>query len=287
MNWLDRMSAALGYIEEQMMEDIDIDEVARHAISSTFHFQRMFHMLTGITVAEYVRRRRLTLAAQELASTHAKVVDIAFKYGYESPEAFAKAFRKAHGLSPSEARQQGVILKAYAPIAFHLSLKGDQEMEYQIGQRPAFEVTGKRINVSHKEGENLRTIPAFWNVCEADGSLETLQSAAADGVLLGVCMENHPQSEVFQYAIAVESNRPLVGDQWTTLTIPASTWAKFTSVGTLPNAIHTLWSRIFEEWFPATGYEHTGGPELEVCPPGDPLAADYRCEVWIPVVRRG
>lgn len=117
-----------------MTEQIDMEEVARRAFSSSFHFQRMFHALTDVTVAEYIRKRRLTLAAQELSMSSDKVLDIALKYGYESPESFAKAFRKVHGLSPSDARIQGVQLKAFPRISFHLSLKGDKDMEYRMAQ---------------------------------------------------------------------------------------------------------------------------------------------------------
>ena len=142
MEWLKRMADAVAYMEEHMEEPFDIADVARTACSSVFHFQRMFHMLTGATVAEYVRRRRLTLATQELAVAGAKVLEVALKYGYDTPESFAKAFRRVHGTNPSAAREPGANLKAYPRISFHLSLKGDKEMDYRIVEREAFQVVG-------------------------------------------------------------------------------------------------------------------------------------------------
>lgn len=161
-------------------------------------------------------------------------------------------------------------------------------MDYQIIQREAFTAIGKRIAVSHTNDENLRTIPSFWDACEDDGTVERLRALRPDRMLLGICLENNPQTDLFEYAIAVEADfdSSASNQHWDTIDIPAATWAKFTAVGALPGAIHSLWARIFEEWFPATAYEHTGGPELEICPPGDALSDEYRCEVWIPVVQR-
>lgn len=162
MEWLERMAKALDYLEEHLEDALEIDEAAKMAYSSSFHFQRMFYMLTGNTVAEYVRKRRLTLAAQELAVNDVRVLDVALKYGYDSPESFAKAFKKIHGVSPSSAREPGISLKAYPRLSFHLSLKGDQDMDYRIEEKPAFTVAGKGIRVTTRDGENTRLIPKFW-----------------------------------------------------------------------------------------------------------------------------
>lgn len=283
MEWLTRMQDALTYIEDHMTEPFGIEEVARAAYASPFHFQRMFRMLTGVSVGEYVRRRRLTLAAQELAVQQAKVLDVALKYGYESPEAFAKAFRKAHGIAPSAAREQDARLKAYPRLTFHLSLKGDQDMDYRIVNREAFTVTGKKIVCTHVDGENLRQIPAFWQQCHADGTSDRLvELGGGQHDLLGICADMSPEGDSFSYWIAVEADRPDEAGL-SMRVIPAATWAVFTSVGPMPGAIQAVWQRIYQEWFPATGYEHTGGPDFEFYPPGDPASADYRSEVWIPV----
>lgn len=284
MEWLNRMMDAIDLIERRIAEKTDIQEIARAAYSSPFHFQRMFFMLTGFTVAEYVRRRKLTLAAQELASSQARVLDVALKYGYESPEAFSKAFRRAHGISPSEARNPGAALKAFPRISFQLSLKGDAEMEYRIVEKGAYRAIGTFIQTSTCEGQNLVEISAFWRRANADGTARRLVEAAPGKDLLGICTNMDDGSETLDYWIAAESEEEAEG--WDTLEIPAATWAVFPTVGPMPGAIQKTWQRIFQEWFPSTGYEHAGGVEIEVYPEGDTNAEDYRCEVWVPIVKK-
>jgi AraC family transcriptional regulator len=176
LDWLNRMKNALDLMEKKLDERLDIEEIAKAAYASPFHFQRMFLMLTGMTVAEYIRKRKLTLAAQELATSSSKVLDVAFKYGYDSPESFSKAFRKIHGITPSEARNPGVSLKAFPRITFHLSLKGDKEMDYRIVEKEAFTVIGKSIRVTCQDGEHTRQIPKFWEKCHRNGTIAKLAS---------------------------------------------------------------------------------------------------------------
>ncbi|WP_379132996.1 effector binding domain-containing protein [Paenibacillus sp. sgz500958] len=286
MEWLIRMKDALDYMEEKMDDTLRVEDIAKIACSSPFHFQRMFHMLTGVTVADYIRRRRLTLAAQELAISSTKVLDVALKYGYDSPESFAKAFRKAHGINPSAARGQGAQLKAYPRLSFHLSLKGDQEMDYTIIERDSFTVIGKSKEVSCKDGENFRLIPEFWQEANEDGTSDKLIEMGSTMDILGICMTMDHTHELLSYWIAVEGGESTDSSGYETAVIPAATWAVFTSVGPMPHAIQNVWQRIYQEWFPGTGYEHTGGPDFELYPPGDPAGEDYRCEVWIPVKKK-
>lgn len=286
MEWLNRMKDALDYMEDHITEPLNMGEIAKKACSSPFHFQRMFNLVTGVTVAEYLRKRRLTLAAQELAMTEARVLDVSLKYGYDSPEAFAKAFRKAHGIAPSAAREPGTVLKAFPRLTFHLFLKGDKEMDYRIVQKEAFRVVGRKLETTTQDGENLREIPRFWDTCNGDGTSDLLVELGG-GVhdLLGICAEMKPEQETLTYWVAVESEAA-VPEGFSATVIPSETWAVFTSVGPMPHAIQEVWNRIFQEWFPGTGYEHSGGPEFELYPPGNPSAEDYRCEIWIPVMKK-
>ncbi|WP_019912226.1 effector binding domain-containing protein [Paenibacillus sp. HW567] len=286
MEWLIRMKNALDYMESKMTEPLHIEDVAKVAHVSPYHFQRMFGMLTGVTVADYIRKRRLTLAAQELAISKLRVLDVALKYGYDSPEAFAKAFRKAHGLTPSAAREPGVQLKAFPRLSFHLSLKGDQEMEYKIVEKEAFTVIGKSMEVTTRDGENLRRIPEFWKETNVDGTYDKLLEIGVDKDLLGICMSMDMEKELLSYWIGVEGTPETDPQGYETAVVPAASWAVFTSVGPMPHAIQKVWQRIFQEWFPSTGYEHAGGPEFELYPLGDTHAENYVCEVWIPVVKK-
>lgn len=286
MEWLNRMMSALDLMETKMERPLDITELAKAAYSSPYHFQRMFFMLTGMTVAEYVRKRRLTLAAQELALSGPKVIDVAMKYCYDSPESFSKAFRKLHGISPSDARNPGVQLKAFPRISFHLSLKGDKEMDYRIVQKEAFTVIGKSIRASTIEGENSTEIPKFWRDSHADGTVGRIAALGKTQEMLGLCYDTQQNGEVFKYAIAVETDTAASDSGFELIQIPAATWAVFTSTGSMPRAIQEVWGRIYQEWFPTTGYEQAEGPDFELYPPGDTMSEYYRCEVWIPIVKK-
>ncbi len=190
MEWLDRMSRALDYIEDSITEKLDMAEAARIAWSSPFHFQRTFHVITGMTVAEYARRRRLILAAQELARGE-KVLDVALKYGYETPESFAKAFRKAHGISPSGAHVLGARLKAFPRISFHISIMGEKDMDYKIIHRDAFNVVGAGRRITMGDGDNFRQVPLFWEEKKADGTFERICSMVGKMGVMGVCTERY------------------------------------------------------------------------------------------------
>ncbi len=281
------LSRALDYIEANLTGVLDVEAVARQAHYSPSHFQRMFLALTGLTVGEYARRRRLTLAAQELALEHSLVIDVALKYGYESPEAFGRAFQRMHGLTPSEARQPGVTLKAFPRLSFQLILKGDQPMQYRIFTRPAMTIVGKPLRTTTQGSENLNAIPAFWQRCQADGTLEVLDRMAGPLGTLGVCLEIENAEEAFTYLIAVEKTDAVPPADWMEYVLPAGTWAAFESCGPLPESIQQTWARIFSDWFPASEYEHTGTPDMEVYPPdmcGND--ANTRTEVWVPVRKK-
>ncbi|WP_061809536.1 AraC family transcriptional regulator [Rossellomorea vietnamensis] len=285
MEMLHRMNDCIQYIEENLEGEIKMEELARLSLNSKFHFQRLFSLVTGCTVAEYIRRRRLTLAAQELNQANVKVIDVAFRYGYETPESFSKAFRKAHGVSPSQVRESGTPLKAFPRISFQIQLKGEVEMNYRIVEKEAFGVIGKGKRVSTHNGQNLREIPAFWDEVNTSGMDSEICEAAGNDEMLGICMEFDDPSEEFTYFIGAEKK----SDTHTLLEvkeIPASTWAVFESVGPMPDAIQGVWKRIFSEWFPSTGYVHGEAPEIELYPPGNPNDEDYRCEVWVPVMKK-
>jgi AraC family transcriptional regulator len=162
MEWSERMNAAIAYIEDNLAGEIDIEEAARRACCSLFHFQRMFFAIIGVTLAEYVRRRRLTLAARELTSSNSKVIDVALKYGYDSPDSFTRAFRNIHGVTPQAARGPGVTLTAFPRISFHIEIKGGSDMDYGIIEKPAFGVAVTKRQFTTANGQNFIQIPKWW-----------------------------------------------------------------------------------------------------------------------------
>ncbi len=283
MEWLDAMNKTIDYIESNITEKLDIEEIAKIALSSPFHFQRLYYMITGVTVAEYIRRRRLTLAAQDILSGE-KVIDVAYSYGYETPEAFTKAFRKMHGISPKAAREPGVSLKAYPKLSFHISVKGDVGMNYKIVEMDGFKIVGKKIKVTTENGENFIRIPKFWDECNQDGTMDWMSGRVGKRGVMGVCLDMGNFCEGhFSYMIAIEDNEEPLPEGYITEFIPPATWAVFESVGPLPDALQDVAKRIFSEWFPSTGYEHDLAPELEIYTEGDVTSPDYRCEYWVPI----
>lgn len=290
MEWLDRIRASIDYIEANLDNEIDFTEVARKAYCSVFHFHRMFSILTDVSTVEYVRRRRLTLAAQELMCENTKIIDIALKYGYESPDAFTRAFQKVHGVSPSTARESGVQLVAYPRITFQIILKGGNNMDYRIVEKESFKVVGRARKFLPNNDEAVK-IPEFWGECKNSGLLERLMNdlckgktgAVTEGESLGICVG---EKEGFTYIIGVEIPDSSVQDGLDTITIPAASWAIFECIGAMPDAIQSLWKKIYEEWFPSTGYEQAHNiPDFEVYMPGDSDCKDYRSQIWIPIIK--
>jgi AraC family transcriptional regulator len=290
MDWQDRMNRAIAWIEQRLTDEIEWEEAAREANCSLFHFLRMFEVITGMTASDYVRRRRLSLAAMDLAAGDAKIIDIALRYGYDSPDAFTKAFRKLFGCTPTEARRPGARLRSYPPIAFSIVLKGDHAMEYRIETKPALRLTGLPLRTTCNDGRNFREIPAFWERNLTDGTVARLEEFAPPGSAIGVagvCAEFDLEREAFTYFIAIETpaDRSALPASCRDFAVPTATWGIFESRGPLPEAMQGLIQRIYNEWFPSSGWEHADGPELEIYSNGNTQAADYYSEIWIPLRR--
>jgi AraC family transcriptional regulator len=292
MNWIKRMNNSLKYIEQNLPDNPDAGKAAKIAFSSEYHFRRMFYMISGFTLNEYIRNRKLTLAAQDLLTGNTKIIDIALKYGYETPESFSRAFSNLHGVSPREARKENTRLKTFPPLTFTLQIKGVKSMDFKIKTMDSFYVSGKSIQTTTMDGKNFKEIPAFWKKAMNDGTCEKIQSFSLKGknsVLNGstasvLCYKDDDTEDCWSYMIGSESDGK-VKDMENTK-IPSMTWAIFESIGTMPDAIQDVWKRIFNEWFPSSNYMHAKGPELEVYPPGDGSSPDYYCEVWIPVEKK-
>ncbi len=281
MDWLLRMNNVLDYIEHNLDGDIDYKKIAQVAYSSEYHFSRMFSSITGVSLSEYIRRRRLTLAAFDIQKTDTLIIDIALRYGYDSVDSFTRAFKKIHGLTPSVARLKGVQLKAFPKISFQISIKGETEMEYRIEELDfELRIVGKGKSV--KTSRAFKTIPTLWNSAKKDGFMQELINMSWENPkctlesLLGVCgKEAAITDDDFTYFMGVRyDGEPQ--DNMETLVIPPSTWAVF------PNIVNT-WKRLYSEWVPTSGYELADLPCIECYygPKHEP-----RHELWVPVIAR-
>ena len=284
MDWLDKMNSAMDCIEENLADNISYDNIAQLACCSKYHFQRMFPFITGVALSEYIRRRRLTLAAFELQTTHTKVIDIAMKYGYESPEAFTRAFKILHGVMPTSARDSGIALKAYPRMTFHMTVKGDVEMKYRIEQREAFQVFGACTEISADMEKAFEQVPQFFRKCDDNGTTYTINR------LLGRFHDNHTISALYghtedsmNYMICnFLPENFTVPPTLTTLAVPASTWAIFDGPG---GDMQNLWRQIFTEWLPTSGFEIEEGAQFEMYY-GLAQHENIFGEIWIPVRKK-
>ncbi|WP_020619448.1 AraC family transcriptional regulator [Paenibacillus daejeonensis] len=286
MNPMKAMNEAIAYIEQNLREEPDLDEAARRAHCSIYHFKRMFSFLAGIPLSDYIRRRRLSLAALELREG-AKVIDVALAYGYSSPDAFARAFQNLHGMSPSQAREDGRQLKTYPRMSFQLMIRGGEEMNYRLEEKPAFGIVGlhRRVPIQF-EGVNP-AIAEMWQELGAGGAqqLKSLSDIDPRGMISASTQFSEgrmeEQGELDHYiGVATTQSAP---SPYVRLEVPALTWAVFTAVGPFPSALQEVWGRIYAEWFPSSGYESVPGPELLWNEHPDTDVPDYHSEIWIPV----
>lgn len=287
MDWITGISKAIDYIEEHITEPTDYARAAKEACSSPFNFQRVFALLCGYTLGDYVRMRRLTLAGEELLSTDAKVIDVALKYGYDSPESFSRAFARFHGVSPSAVRK-GAAIHSFSRICVKLILTGGSIMEYRIEKKQAAKIICRRREFT-KPGDDYtnREIPEFWNECGRDGSIQKLCGYIKDSAqfkgLLGVCFSTEMTDSGFPYGIGAEYDGESDPQDFEIVEIPAYTYAVFTVRGRMPDAFRETYRKICTEFFPQSGYEYGNGVEIEVYPSADVQNPDYTCEIWIAV----
>jgi AraC family transcriptional regulator len=290
MDSLSSMNKALAYIEEHLMEDIDYREVSKIAYCSEYHFKRMFSFLSGISLSEYIRRRRLTLAALDLKDNVFRIIDVAIKYGYSSADSFSRAFHSMHGILPSEARNGNTQLKAYPRMTFQLSIKGGCEMNYRIVEKESFKLVGfkKRVPIIFN-GVNPEITKMYELLTpEVIKNLKALSNVEPTGMISASTnfsegrMEE--KGELDHYiGVATSSNETAKFDE---LKINASAWAVFESVGPFPETLQNVWGRIYSEWFPSSGYEAVEGPEILWNESKDTENPKYRSEIWIPVKKK-
>ncbi|EZH65241.1 AraC family transcriptional regulator [Bacillaceae bacterium JMAK1] len=271
MDVLKRMNDAIDYIEQNLDQKVNYKEVAVIAQFSDHHFRRMFSFITGVSIAEYVRRRRLTLAAFDLKNHHVRVIDVAMKYGYDSPDAFSRAFQSLHGITPSEVYYSDASLRAFPRMTFQFMIKGAVEMEYRIVEKEAFTVVGKKEKVAMGEGEEFA--PMLWEQLETiEEQLKPYDHSSFPGILH---ISNAKQSNEVTYMIATATEKRTTGE-FELFTIPTKTWAVFHAHGPMPEAMLKTWERVYSEWIPMTEYELDDAPEMI-------RSVGEKIEIWVAI----
>lgn len=293
MEWTESLKRAVSFMEEHLLEDIGAQDIAASAYLSPFYFQKGFSMMTGYTVGEYIRQRRLYLAALDAVSGRHKIIDLAYKYGYQTPESFTKAFTRFHGISPMQIKQHAAKITVFLPLKITVTIQGGIDMDFTVEQMDSMQVIGLQ-RVFPFEGA-YQTLPAFW--CEfgarccgsSESPKDDVQKAVERCVVgeFGICIDDQPEGGNFRYMIAGRYDGGTIPDAMTTYTIPAGLWAKFRCLGPMPVALQSVNTKIFHEWLPGNpDYEVAAGFNIEWYSMGDMSAIDYESEIWIPVRRK-
>jgi AraC family transcriptional regulator len=286
MDLLTQLNLAMDYIEEHICDDIALEDVSKVTTYSPYHFGRLFYYIAEMPLSEYIRKRKLTLAAMELQSNDVKVIDLSVKYGYDNSDSFTRAFVRQHGVTPTAGRQTGVMLKIFPPLTFQIKIKGVQEMNWRIEQKEEFDIFGiERIFLNDDVGK----IPDFWEECHKNGSYERLfndaggiRGSKGTCAINAICGHIEPGVNEFPYMLFAEKKDGCKTDGYKTIKIPKHTWAVFRVDGLKDHTdcqVPRLFQRAYSEWLPSSGYDKAKGPDMEFY--GD----DFE-EVWIPVVRK-
>lgn len=292
MDWITRIQRAIDYVEAHIMEPIEYEEVAKCAYSSSFHFQRIFSILCGFTLGEYIRSRRLSMAGNELSESNEKIIDVALKYGYDSPESFSRAFTRFHGVLPSQVKANGVSLKSFSPLFVKLILDGGNIMDYRIENKNSFDIIVKKKHVSCNKELSSTEISDFWCQCGMDGTIDTVcKYIPKDNIfgdcIVGVCFGNDATEQEFPYGIgAMYNGEPIKDDNYVVEKIPAHTYVVFPFKNIVTESFPNLYKQIYTEFFPTSEYEPCGGTDFEVYPPSVVNSTVYNCEIWMAVVKK-
>ena len=280
MSWIENMNKVIDYIELHLTEKIDYETLASLANCPPHLFQKIFFYMTNISLSQYIRRRKMSLALIDLKH-HMKVIDVALKYGYDSPTSFNRAFQSVFFIAPSAIKKSGTVLKSYSPIRFSLSLQGMEELHFKIEEKDAFDIIGQCFPLSHELEENFINVPQYWNHCLEEKILNKLiafNNQKPYG-LLGMSVHHHND---WRYFIAVSSSKN--SEDFEKYHVPSSLWVVFSGRGT-NKSLQDLQRRVITEWLPTSGYDYAKIPDIEVYLKADPDDAIY--EYWLPVIKRG
>ncbi len=280
MEWIDTLNMAINYIEDNLENPISNEDVAKHVYVSSFYLQKVFGIATGITIGEYIRNRRLSMAAHDLVLGKQNVLETAVKYGYDSPESFSKAFKRFHGVNPAQVNKGNIELKSFARLVIKINLEGAKIMDYKIVEKEAFSVV--LFVEEFNEVTSRKEIPLFWDRFFAKGYDKCVCPE------FGCCLPVDKTKSTYGYGIGgLKEHVVKMVPGLVEHVIPAHTWAIFKCVGPMPKAIQQTWNKIYTEWLPNAPYDICNDFDFEYYPGPNTQDADYYTEIWLPVVKKG
>lgn len=295
MEWTESLRSAISYMEQHLLEDINADDVAEQVHMSSYYLQKGFGIMTGYSVGEYIRNRRLYLAALDVISGKEKVIDLAYKYGYETPESFTKAFSRFHGVSPAQLKKDVHKIKVFLPLKIIVEIRGGNDMDVTVEKMTGFKLIGfERV---FETEDAYQKIPLFWDEFK-EKYLGLLYGRTPKNELeeticnckvaeFGICIDDLGEKGKFRYMIAGRYNGGQVPEGMSVYEFPDMEWAKFRCVGSMPGALQLVNTKIFEEWLPGNpDYEIAMYANIEWYSKGDMTSNDYESGIWLPVKRK-
>lgn len=291
MDWMSAIQTMLDYIEAHLLEDIEYADIAKVIHISNLYCHQAFRILVGMTPTEYIRKRRLSLAGQELQSTDSKVIDIAYKYGFESPESFTKAFTRFHGINPRQAKGADAKLKHFLPISIEFRMSGGVATTYRVEQRPSFSVLlcERSFSIEQVNEDNNHDIPDFWAECWGKGYFDLLAPYRQGDVNYALCSPISKVSNDFLYGIGVMYNPDAsltdvsIPDGFTQRHVDSGLWAVFTCYGEDGNCMDDMWNRIYKEFIATSPYEMRDYMDFECYPT---KKSNWFSEIWVPIQKK-
>ncbi|WP_167958043.1 AraC family transcriptional regulator [Anaerosporobacter faecicola] len=296
MEWLKAMQEAINYMEEHLLENINYVDAAKSVFMSSYNFHKIFTLMAGMTANEYIRNRRLSLAGQELQIGDSSVLDVALKYGYESPDSFTRAFSKFHGVTPKQAKNRGVSLRLFNPLVIKVSLEGGATMEYRLERKESqrFLVLARSFSSEMLQAAGQDSVPDFWKECHDKNLVEPIRNLRPSGKrdLYGINCPSKQETNSYLYGIGIvvdENTKPFSQEEllkqgfslWETKPMD---YIVLKSYGDNGASIRDMWSRFFKEFVPQTNFEYIEEIDYEVY--FEHREDGLFCEIWIPVIKK-
>lgn len=296
MEWITSIKKAIKYMDEHLLEAKCAENVANEVSISPFYLQKGFKIMTGYSVTEYIRNRRLYLAALDVIADKEKVIDLAYKYGYETPESFTKAFARFHGVSPMQLRKDSSKIKVFLPLKIKITIQGGNDMDYVVEKMKSFKLIGFEREFTNDE--SYQEIPKFWDEFYQKYRKLLMEKGKPNGKVeeticnccvgeYGVCIDDTGKEGKFRYLIAGSYTEGEVPEGMSVYEFPGLEWAKFSCKGSMPEALQTINTKIFQEWLPGNAeYEIAMGANIEWYSKGDTTDVDYESAIWLPIKRK-